>query len=283
MPHHPPNNGIQSHPLYGVTVLVTRPRRQAGKLRDRLVGLGAEVMVQAAIEIAPPDDWAQVDAVLSRLEEFDWLVFSSTNGVSFLLQRLCLLKGGERGKDDPQRPADLLPAGLKLAAIGPGTAEELEKFQLCADFVPQEYRAEALAQGLAGEARGKRFLLARASRGRQVLRQRLTAAEAIVEEVVVYQSRDISPENPDIMKIAAELAAGRIHWVTVTSSAIARSIARLFGDNLRRAKLASISPITSGVLEELGYEPAVEASEYSIEGVLQAILEVEGKRSEAGF
>ncbi len=272
MPYQPPNNGIQSHPLSGRTVLVTRPRRQAGKLRDRLVGLGAEVTVQGAIEIAPPDDWARVDAALSRLEEFDWLVFSSTNGVNFLLERLRLLKGSER-----------MPAGLKLAAIGPGTAEELEKFQLRADFIPREHRAEALADGLAGEARGKRFLLARASRGRQVLRERLTAAEAIVEEVVVYQSRDISPENPDIIKIAAELAAGRIDWVTVTSSAIARSIARLFGDNLRRAKLVSISPITSGVLEELGYEPAVEASEYSIEGVVQAILEAEGKRSEAGF
>lgn len=278
MPYQPPNNGIKSHPLCGRTVLVTRPQQQAGKLRDRLVGLGADVMVQAAIEIGPPDDWARVDAALSRLDEFDWLVFSSTNGVSFLLERLCLPKGG-----DPQRVNELLPAGLKLAAIGPGTAKELEKFQLRADFVPREHRAEALAQGLAAEARGKRFLLARASRGRQVLRERLAAAEAIVEEVVVYQSRDISSENPGIMKVSAELAAGRIDWVTVTSSAIARSIARLFGDKLRRAKLASISPITSGVLGELGYEPAVEASEYSIAGVVQAILEAEGKRSDGGL
>ncbi len=245
---------------------MTRPRQQALKLSDRLMSLGAEVTVQAAIEISPPHDWARVDVALSRLDEFDWLVFSSTNGVSFLLQRLCLLKNSAT-----------LPTGLKLAAIGPGTAEELEKFQLHADFVPREYRAEALAQGLAGDARGKLFLLARASRGRQVLCEQLTAAGAIVEEIVVYQSRDISPENEGITKVAAELAAGGIDWAAVTSSAIARSMVRLYGDNLRRAKLASISPITSDALRELGFEPAVEASEYTIEGVVRAIVEAEGK------
>jgi len=256
-------------------VLVTRPRAQAGKLRDRLVGLGAEVTVQAAIEIAPPHDWARVDDALSRLSEFDWLVFSSTNGVSFLFERLDLLNRTENRGAEPRQACELVPAGLKLAAIGPGTAEELKKFQLHADFVPQEFRAEALAEGLARNARGKRFLLARASRGRQVLCERLSDAGAMVEEVVVYESRDISAKNLAIIKVTGDLAAGRIDWVTVTSSAIARSIARLYGDNLRQAKLASISPITSGVLRELGYQPAVEASEYSMEGVARAILRFE--------
>lgn len=266
MPHHTPENGTTHPPLSGVRVLVTRPRHQALKMCERLAGLGAEVLVQAAIEIAPPDDWGPLDAALSRLGEFDWLVFSSTNGVSFLIERLRSLNESTR-----------MPAGLKLAAIGPGTAEELQRFGLNADFVPREYRAEALADGLAGEARagdgrGRRFLLARASRGRQVLRQRLAADGAIVEEVVVYESRDISPHDPDVIKVAAELDAGRIDWVTVTSSAIARSIAGLFGDKLGRARLASISPITSDVLRELGFEPAAEAGEYSVEGVVQAIV-----------
>ena len=232
-------------------------------------------MLQAAIEIAPPEDWTGVDAALSRLDEFDWLVFSSTNGVNFLFQRLLELNRGDNDQTDRQQPLALLPKTLKLAAIGPGTAEQLQNFQLQADFVPQEHRAEALAEGLTHDAHGKRFLLARASRGRQVLGERLVAAGAMVEEVVVYESRDISPQNPGIMTVAADLAAGRIDWVTVTSSAIARSIARLYGDNLHQAKLASISPITSGVLRELGYQPAAEASEYSMEGVVQAILRYE--------
>lgn len=275
MSHIPHNNSKRHHPLSGVRALVTRPRAQAQKLRDRLVDLGAEVMVQAAIEIAPPDDWARVDDALSRLDEFDWLVFSSTNGVSFLLERLVELNRDEDDRADPQQPLELIPTSLKLAAIGPGTAEELQKFQLHADFVPREYRAEALAEGLASDARGQRFLLARASRGRQVLCERLTTAGAAVEEVVVYESRDISPQNPGIIKVAADLAAGRIDWVTVTSSAIARSIARLYGDKLHHAKLASISPITSSVLRELGHEPAVEADEYTMEGVVRAILRYE--------
>ena len=116
---------------------------------------------------------------------------------------------------------------------------------------------------------GKRFLLARASRGREVLAERLTAAGAQVEQIVVYTSTDV--ERPEA-EIAAMLRAGRIGWITVTSSAIARSLARLFGDDLRRAKLASISPITSGVLRELGYQPAAEAAEYTLAGLAAAIV-----------
>ena len=107
--------------------------------------------------------------------------------------------------------------------------------------------------------------MARASRGREVLAEQLAAAGAVVEQIVVYSSTDV--EQPDT-DVAAMLAAGRIDWVTVTSSAIARSLAKLFGDQLHRAKLASISPLTSGVLRELGYEPAVEATEYTMSGLV---------------
>ncbi len=116
---------------------------------------------------------------------------------------------------------------------------------------------------------GRRFLLARASRGRDVLAKRLTAAAAIVEQIVVYTSTDVEQPEADI---AAMLRAGRIDWVTVTSSAIARSLSRLFGDQLRRARLASISPFTSGVLRELGYQPAAEAAEYTLAGLVSAIV-----------
>ena len=229
------------------------------------------MLVQPAIAVAPPDDWIEVDDAIARVDEFDWLVFSSTNGVDFLLGRIRLLDG--RGD-----VANKL-ANIKLAAIGPGTAKALGKFHLQADLVPREYRAEALADELAEmlseETGAKRFLLARASRGRPILRERLAAAGGIVEEIVVYTSRDIAADSPGVKHIARELAAGRIDWITVTSSAIARSLARMFGENLRRTKLASISPITSGVLVELGFEPTAEASEYTIDAIGQAILERE--------
>ncbi len=248
-----------ARPLIGKRVLVTRPAMQPDPLCQRLAALGAEVLEQPAIEIADPPDWRPVDDALSRLHQFDWLVFSSANGVRYLLGRLMATGGDVRRLGT-----------LKLAAIGPGTAAALAAFSLRPDVVPEDYRAEGLLDALSRQAQGKRFLLARASRGRQLLAEGLTAAGATVEELVVYTSRDI--EAPD-SAIYTEFAAGRIDWVTVTSSAIARSLVRLFGQELHRAKLASISPVTSATLRELGFQPTVEASQYTIEGVLNAIVE----------
>ena len=118
-------------------------------------------------------------------------------------------------------------------------------------------------------AAGSRFLLARASRGRDVLPEQLRAAGGIVEQVVVYMSADVETADP---AVAAALAAGRIDWVTVTSSSIARAIVGLFGEQLRRTRLASISPVTSQTLCELGYPPAVEAIEYTMAGLVEAIM-----------
>ena len=245
-------------PLFGQRILITRPVDQADSLEHRLSELGAACLLQPAIEIGPPPDWLLVDAALARLEQFHWLVFSSVNGVRFLLDRLLALGGDLRRL-----------AGIKLAAIGPGTEDELDHYRLKVDLKPADYRAEALAAVLAETARGQRFLLARASRGREVLPEQLVAAGGIVEQVVVYMSRDVEQADPEI---AAALAAGRIDWITVTSSAIARSLVRLFGEELRKTKIASISPITSATLRQLGHEPAVEAREYTMEGVVEAIL-----------
>jgi uroporphyrinogen III methyltransferase/synthase len=245
-----------ARPLLGTRVLVTRPRHQADALAGPLAGLGAEVLFQPAIEISEPADWRPVDRVIARIQEFDWLVFSSANGVCYFLDRL--LQGG-----------DLRRLGnTRLAAIGPGTAEELARFRLRPDVVPQEHRAEALAAALSKGAADRRFLLIRASRGREVLAEDLTAAGGHVDQVVVYQSRDVEQADP---QIAAALTDGQISWITVTSSAIAQSLARLFGESLRRARLASISPITSETLRKLGFEPAAEATVYTMEGVVKAI------------
>jgi len=258
--------------LFGQRVLLTRPRDQVGPLCERLEELGAEVLVQPAIRIGDPPDWAPVDAALARLDQYDWLVFSSANGVCYLLERLF------------HRGGDLRRLGqVRLAAIGPATAEELRRYHLQADVVPGEYRAEALADELVGRCGSvrstagptvgstatPRFLLARASRGREVLAEQLTAAGAAVEQIVVYSSTDVEQAEEEV---AAAMSAGRIDWVTVTSSAIARSLVAMFGEQLRGCKLASISPITSETLRQLGHEPAAEATEYTTEGLVEAIL-----------
>ncbi len=247
-----------SRPLFGRTVLVTRPAHQATDLVRRLADQGAAPLIQPAIAISPPDDWGPADQAIRDLQRYDWLVFSSANGVQSFLGRL------------DQLGLDLRQLGpCRLAAIGPATAEALKQYHLGVDLQPGEYRAESLAEALAPETANKRVLLLRASRGREVLAESLTAAEAEVEQVVVYQSADVEQADPEIV---AALAEGRIDWITVTSSAIARSLVHLFGDSLAQAKLVAISPLTARVLAEAGYPAAATATQFTTEGLVEALL-----------
>jgi uroporphyrinogen III methyltransferase/synthase len=250
---------FENRPLFGCRILVTRPEEQSAELADELAEWGAQVLVQPAIELGPPEDWKPVDDALRRLESFDWLVFSSSNGVRYFIDHLLAT-----GRDLRSL------AKVRLAAIGPGTSAALNQYHLKADLQPDEYRAEALAEALRGNARGKRFLLLRASRGREVLAERLQAGGGQVEQVVVYASRDTTRVKPEVQRAMED---GRVDWVTVTSSAIARSLARLFGDRLNRCKIVSISPVTTATLQELGLQPAAEARKYTMQGVVRAILD----------
>jgi uroporphyrinogen III methyltransferase/synthase len=165
---------------------------------------------------------------------------------------------------------------VKLAAIGSGTAERLTRYSLQADLVPEQFVADSLAQALVAGAKSRRFLLARTNRGRQVLPRELERAGGHVDQIIVYGSIDVEEPDPAIL---ASLSSGEIDWVTVTSSAIARAVVRLYGDALRQARLASIGPMTSRTIRELGYEPAVEASPHSTAGLIEAILHGELEKS----
>ncbi|MCC6492687.1 MAG: uroporphyrinogen-III C-methyltransferase [Pirellulales bacterium] len=250
-----------ARPLFGRTVLVTRPVHQAEALAELLAESGAAVMFQPAIEIGPPQNWAAVDAAIERLSQFDWLVFSSANGVHGFLQRL------GRHRLDLRALRD-----AKLAVIGPATAEALSEYHLRADLQPDEYVAESLAKALLSGAGAQRMLLLRASRGREVLAEELSAAGAVVEQVIVYESRDVTTADAEV---TAALREGRIDWITVTSSAIARALMGLFGQDLRRAKLAAISPLTASVLGDAGYQAAAVADQYTSRGLFDAILRAE--------
>lgn len=248
-------------PLVGKGVVVTRPAHQAEGMLSRLSELGANAIIQPAIEIREPHDWRSVDDVIQRVQQFDYLVFSSANGVHFFLRRLLSLGLDARSLGK-----------AKLAVIGPRTANALQQYSLKADILPTTYRAESLAESLVGSANGSSFLLLRASRGREVLAEQLRAAGGNVEQVVVYESDDLTSLDEETNE---RWEAGDIEWITVTSSAIARSISQLWGDRLRGVKLASISPITSQTLRECGFEPAAEAEVYTTDGVIDAILAAE--------
>lgn len=266
--HAPIRSWFADRPLFGRCCVVTRPEHQAGKIRDLLAELGAEVLMQPAVEIVPPDDWTDVDAAIAALKDFHCVVFSSANGVRFFFDRMRKL-----GRD--ARAFGL----ARIAAIGPGTAEELQRFQICADVVPPVFRAESLAETLLTHESGRRYLLVRASRGRPTLADMLQQAGREVTQVVAYTNRDIETPRPEI---AARIREGSVHWVTVTSSSIAHSLVRLFGEDLRRVKLASISPVTSETLRGLGFKPTVEAEVYTMPGIVEAICRYEGMRPGEG-
>jgi uroporphyrinogen III methyltransferase/synthase len=256
-------------PLFGQRVVVTRPADESDHAATALEALGAEVLVAPTVEILPLDDPGPLDSALGRLAEFDWLVFTSANGVRHLVDRLVAL-----GRD-------LRALGhLQLAAIGPATSEALARFHLRADLVPDSYRSEALAAALADRVAGRRVLLARADRGRAVLREELERM-AHVEQVAVYRNAD-APSLPPA--VAARLAEGSIDWITLTSSAIAERLHALLPDAARARigrdiRLASLSPVTSATAARLGWPVAVEAAEYTWDGLVAALCEhVRGER-----
>jgi uroporphyrinogen III methyltransferase / synthase len=249
---------FEKQPLFGRRIWVTRPAGQAEDLQRKLVRCGAHVLCQPAIEIQPPPSWSDVDAAIDRLHQFDWIVFSSANGVDYFLRRL-------RARGFDWRAL----GSCRLAVIGPGTAEQLAGYGLQSDLQPARYVAEALAEALLPHSRDKQLLLIRASRGREVLAEQLTGVAAEVCQVVAYASRDVTRLDTAIETL---LQAGDIDWVTVTSSAIAVSLVRLCGDLLKNSKLVSISPVTSRTLRDQGLEPTAEAAEPTMDSLIAAIL-----------
>ena len=250
-------------PLFGQRVVVTRPIEQAPQSASILEAMGAEVLLAPTVEIRRISDPGPLDAAIGRLDEFDWLVFTSANGVRFFIQRL-----DEMGRD-------LRALGrIQLAAIGPTTAEALARYHLRADLMPDSYRSEALAAALGDRAAGTRILLARADRGRTVLRDELGHL-ADVTQVAVYHNAD-AIDLP--VTVLDRITAGSVDWITLTSSAIARRLHALLPESARRRiggeiRLASLSPVTSQTAAELGWDVAVEAAAYTWEGLVESLVE----------
>jgi uroporphyrinogen III methyltransferase/synthase len=254
---------FEKKPLFGKRIVVTRPAAQTASVVSRLLELGAQPILAPTIDIRPPDDWTAVDRVLDRIAEFDWIVFTSVNGVSFLLNRIW----------DTGRDLRLI-AGAKLAAIGEGTAEALARFHLRPDLVPDTYRAEALAEALRPHVAGKRVLWARASRGRDVLSLELRSAGAIVQEVVVYRNLDVDSLDSDVVR---EIETGAVDWVCLSSPSIARAFHRLLtaqarGQLGKKVRVATISPVTTAAARDVGLPVDAEATTYTWDGLLAAIV-----------
>ena len=252
-------------PLAGRVVVVTRPRAQAQSFAGLLEAAGARVLLVPTIAIEPPASWEPLDGALGRLGDYRWAVFTSVNGVEMTRRRL----------EDKGLGADAL-RGLRLAAIGPATAEALHALGLETEVVPEEYVAEGLAARLRGLIRpGERVLLARAAEARDVLVIQLEAAGALVDEVPAYRTR---PAAEDAEPLRRALLEGNVDVVTFTSSSTVRHFAALFpGEDLPRllgrVAVACIGPVTGETARELGLETRIVPTEYTIPALARAIAD----------
>jgi uroporphyrinogen III methyltransferase / synthase len=264
-------NWFERRPLFGKRVLMTRAKEQAGELAARLAGYGAEPVEAPTIKIIAPLDWAPVDQAISEIGTYNWIIFTSVNGVSRFMTRLLA-----RGLDSRSL------AGRKVCCIGPRTARELERFGVRADVVPAEYQAEGVLAALnRQDLKSSRILIPRAEVARELLPDELRAAGARVDVVAVY--RTVTPTQ-ETESWRQELAGHRIDSVTFTSSSTVRHFVAMLGGVeavkplLQSVAIAAIGPITAKTVEEYGLTVSIMPRENTIPALVDAIVHHYGSR-----
>ncbi|HEV2148143.1 MAG TPA: uroporphyrinogen-III C-methyltransferase [Longimicrobiaceae bacterium] len=252
---------FEARPLFGKRIVVTRARAQASGFAAALQALGAEVVQFPTIRIVDAPDPEPLLRAAAEADRFDWIVFTSVNGVARFWSAL-----RETGRDTRAL------AGVSLCAIGPATAAAIEMEGARPDLVPERFVAESVVEALEDETelRGSRILLARAETARSVLPDSLRERGAEVVEVVAYRT---VPDGAEADHLRARLRAGDIDLVTFTASSTVRNYVDVLGPEVGRAEVASIGPITSATARELGLPVQVEAAEYTIPGLVRAIRE----------
>jgi len=258
---------FEKRPLFGRRIVVTRAREQASSFLAGLSQLGAECIEFPTIEIIPPESWRELDKTIHSLEDYQWLLFTSVNGVKYFFQRLETLEKDVR---------DL--KGIKIGAIGPKTAEAIHKKGIRPDMVPDEYRAEAMVEAFKRlETEALRILLPRAAQAREILSQELEKMGARVDVVEAY--RTVTPDG-DRDRIKEMLERGEINMITFTSSSTVKNLVEMFepGDDqfqrwMKNVAVACIGPITAQTAEEKGLSVSLIPAEYTIEALTNAIVQ----------
>jgi uroporphyrinogen-III synthase len=254
---------MKSQPLSGVRVLVGRARHQASALSSELRKLGATVIEIPFIEIRKPRSFKLLDSALRDLGSYDWLILTSVNGVEAMWERLTRLR---LAKTNLRR--------LHIAAIGPATRKAIEQRGGEVDVVPKEYVAESVVRSLRRRVTGKRVLLVRAKIARDIIPRELRKAGAHVDVVEAYETVVPSSSRPRLRRLL-ENRRRRPHVVTFTSSSTVRNFVSLLGpgkESIENVRFASIGPVTSSTLRELGLRVDIEAKEFTIPGLVDAIL-----------
>ncbi|MCX8117370.1 MAG: uroporphyrinogen-III synthase [Desulfobacterota bacterium] len=254
---------MRKKPLSGKTILVTRAREQSADFASRLERLGAEVIPLPMIEIVPPRSWEGMDRAISSLRSYDWIIFTSVNGVAFFFDRL---------KEMGKTPRSLSKA--RICAIGPATAEALRKRGVRVEYIPKQFVAESILRGLKRKGiEGKRILLARAERAREVLPEGLQSMGARVDQVEAY--RTVKPKGASI-RLKKLLGQRKVDVVTFTSSStVHHFIDLLKGEEvpalLKGVAIACIGPVTAESAREAGLRVHIQPEVYTIPALTRAI------------
>jgi uroporphyrinogen-III synthase len=266
----------EKRPLAGTRILIGRARHQAGSLSISLRSLGASVIEIPFIEIRKPQSYRPLDDALRNIENYDWLILTSANGVEAMWERVRKLRITRRNLKH-----------LQIAAIGPATKKAIVKHGLKVKMVPEEYVAESVVKSLRDKVNGKRVVLIRAKVARDVIPEELRAAGAMVDVVEAYET--VVPETSRVrLRALMRNEKRRPHIVTFTSSSTARNFGDLLGrsgisrlhtnrgkvtaDSFDGMQFASIGPVTSATLRELHMPPAIEAREFTMGGLVRAIV-----------
>ena len=255
---------FETRPLMGQCIVVTRAREQASDLVKRLSDLGAECLECPTIKVSPPQDVKPLDQAMENLSSYDWLIFTSVNGVNFFFERLFQKNKDVRALKD-----------IHTAVIGPATEKRLFDFGLKSDIVPESYRAESVVKAFAGkDVTGRKILLPRAKEARPVLPLELKKMGAVVDEVTAYCTHAVK-DNTDVL--SARLKERSIDMITFTSSSTVKNFRALFPnedlkDLMRGVTIASIGPVTADTARDLGFDVHIIAESYTIPGLCQAIL-----------
>ena len=251
--------------LVGKKILVTRAREQSGDFATRLKKLGAEIIEFPTIEIVPLIRWKELDRAIDRLKSYDWILFTSANGVHFFWQRL-----KERGG------ASHLPPSLKVGAIGPATAKQLKEKGVSVHYIPKEFIAESILEGFEKKfIKGKHILLTRAKKARDILPKGLRKMGAEVDVVEAY--RTVRPKGGS-KKLKKILEDGKMDVITFTSSSTVNHFAELLKKEdlkklLKGIAMACIGPVTARTAKEWGLKTQIQPKQYTIPALTQAIAE----------
>jgi uroporphyrinogen III methyltransferase/synthase len=256
--------------LAGKKILITRARDQSSEFATRLRNLGAEVIEYPTIEILPPRSWKGLDRAIDGLKSYDWIIFTSANGVNFFWQRLT-----DKGK------TSRLLSSLKICAIGPATAKQLKKKGIVVDYVPKEFVAESILKGFKKMMiQGNRILLARAKVARDILPKGLRKKGAEVDVVEAY--RTVKPRG-GTNRLKQLLTDDKIDAITFTSSSTLNHFAKLLKEDdlkklLRGIAIACIGPITAQTAKRWGMRVQIQPKQYTIPALTQAIAEYFAKK-----